>query len=339
MGRVEEGNTVTDYDPDEIKRRISVSLGLAPIEWRDTKINVLDAPGYADFIGDVKSALRVADAAIILVDASAGVEVGTEQAWRLAEERGIPRLIFVNKMDRENADFAQAVTSIRSAFGNSAAPVQFPIGAEKQFRGVVDLLTEEAYVYDANGSGAFTTETIPQELKDDEETFRRQLIESIAEQDEELMMRYLEDETISTEELATGLTAMRCQRSGGADSRRVGNHEPGIPQLLDAIVEFVPPASATAERGIRNGDDGRCHRRSGWSAGGPGVQDSGRPACRSGLLLPRLLGVAQVECPCLELDPGRRRAAWTTLLCSRQGAHQRRRDRRRRHWRRRQARL
>jgi len=253
LGRVDEGNTVTDYDPDEIKRRISVSLSLAPIEWRDTKINVLDAPGYADFIGDVKSALRVADAAIILVDASAGVEVGTEQAWRLAEERGIPRIIFVNKMDRENADFAQAVASIRNTFGNSAAPVQFPIGAEKQFRGVVDLLSEQAYVYGENGSGAFTTEPIPEAVKEDEETFRRQLVESIAEQDEELMMRYLEDEKISTEELAAGLR--QCVASGQVVPILVGSAtmNRGIPQLLDAIVEYVPPASATTEQGTRNG--------------------------------------------------------------------------------------
>jgi elongation factor G len=252
LGRVDEGNTVTDYDPDEIKRRISVSLALAPIEWQDTKINILDAPGYADFIGDVKSALRVSDAAIILVDASAGVEVGTEQAWRLAEERGIPRLIFVNKMDRENADFAGAVASIRAAFGNAAAPVQFPIGAEKQFRGVVDLLSEEAYVYGDNGSGTFTTGPIPPELKEDEETYRRQLVESIAEQDEDLMMRYLEDEAISTEELAAGLR--QCVASGQVVPIFVGSAtmNRGIAQLLDAIVEYVPPAANTKEQGTRN---------------------------------------------------------------------------------------
>ncbi|HZH07224.1 MAG TPA: GTP-binding protein, partial [Lautropia sp.] len=111
LGKVEEGNTVTDYDPDEIKRRISVSAAVAPLEWKDTKINIIDAPGYADFIGEVRSALRVADAAVILMDASAGVEVGTEQAWRQAEERGLPRVLFINKMDRENADFAAALAS------------------------------------------------------------------------------------------------------------------------------------------------------------------------------------------------------------------------------------
>src|SRR5688572_10911059 len=146
LGKVEEGNTVSDFDPDEIKRHISVSTSVLPIEWRDTKINVLDAPGYADFLGDVKSALRVADAAVIVVDASAGVEVGTEQAWRLAEERNLPRLLFVNKMERDNADFGRALESARNAFGKSVGPIQFPIGSERSFRGIVDLLSEQAFI-------------------------------------------------------------------------------------------------------------------------------------------------------------------------------------------------
>src|SRR5215210_4263876 len=116
LGRVEDGNTVADFDPDEIKRHISVNAAVAPVEWRDTKINLVDAPGYADFMGDVVSALRVVDAALILMDASAGVEVGTEQAWRLADRQGIARMIFVNKMDRENANFADALDSARRAF-------------------------------------------------------------------------------------------------------------------------------------------------------------------------------------------------------------------------------
>jgi elongation factor G len=254
LGRVDEGNTVTDYDPDEIKRRISVSTALAPIEWGETKINIIDAPGYADFIGDVKSALRVADAAIVLLDASAGVEVGTEQAWRLAEERGIPRMIFINKMDRENADFDRALASARAAFGNAVAPIQFPIGAEKQFRGVVDLLAEEAYVYADNGSGSFETGPVPAECKDQEETYRRQLLDAIAEQDEELMMRYLEDEPISTEELAAGLR--QCVASGVVVPVLVGSATTnrGVAQLLDAIVEYLPSAADTVETGARNGE-------------------------------------------------------------------------------------
>ena len=254
LGRVDEGNTVTDYDPDEIKRRISVSAAIAPVEWRETKINIIDAPGYADFIGDVKSALRVSDAAIILIDASAGVEVGTEQAWRLAEERGIPRLIFINKMDRENADFGRALASARAAFGNAVAPIQFPIGAEKQFRGVVDLLAENAYVYADNASGAFETGEVPDDCKEDEQTYRRQLVESIAEQDEELMMRYLEDDAIGTDELIAGLK--QCVASGAVVPVLVGSAtgNRGMAQLLDAIVDYVPSAAETAESGTRNGE-------------------------------------------------------------------------------------
>ena len=255
LGRVDDGNTVTDYDPDEIKRRISVSAAIAPVEWRDTKINIIDAPGYADFIGEVKSALRVADAAIIVIDASAGVEVGTEQAWRLAEERGIPRLIFINKMDRENADFARALASARVAFGKAVAPIQFPIGAEKQFKGVVDLLSEQAHVYEENASGQFSSGPIPDELKEDEETYRRQLVESIAEQDEDLMMRYLEDEPISTEELAAGLK--QCVADGVVVPVLVGSasQNKGVAQLLDAIVELLPSAAEAKTTGSLKGEE------------------------------------------------------------------------------------
>ena len=253
LGKVEEGNTVTDFDPDEIKRRISVSAAVAPVEWRETKINVIDAPGYADFIGDVKSALRVADAAIIVMDASAGVEVGTEQAWRLAEERGIPRVIFINKMDRENADFARALASARAAFGNAVAPIQFPIGAEKQFRGVVELLTEQAHTYTDGGTGTYESGPIPDDLREEEETYRRQLVEAIAEQDEELMMRYLEDDEISVEELAAGLK--QCISDGKVVPVLVGSAtgNRGIGQLLDAIVEYLPTAAETTATGTLNG--------------------------------------------------------------------------------------
>jgi elongation factor G len=255
LGRVEEGNTVTDYDPDEIKRGISVSAALAPVEWRETKINVIDAPGYADFIGDVKSALRVADAAIIVIDASAGVEVGTEQVWRLAEERGIPRLLFINKMDRENADFGQAIASARAAFGNAVAPIQFPVGSEKQFRGVVDLLTEQAHCYTDATSGEFSSGPIPDELKEDEELYRRQLVESIAEQDEELMMRYLEDEPIAMDELASGLK--QCVADGVVVPVLVGSAalNRGAAQLLDAIIDLLPSAAEVRTTGVLNGSE------------------------------------------------------------------------------------
>ena len=300
LGRVDEGNTVTDYDPDEIKRRISVSLAVAPIEWRDTKINVIDAPGYADFIGEVKSALRVCDAAIILIDASAGVEVGTEQAWRLAEERGVPRMIFINKMDRENADFARALSSVRGAFGNACAPIQFPIGAERQFKGVVDLLGEQAHTYADNGSGTFASGPIPDDLKDAEETYRRQLVEAIADQDEELMMRYLEDEEISTEELAAGLKQAVVSRRCGPGPRRGGDGEPRG-RATARRRRRVPPG-----RGRRQGAGRAQWRRDRGDAGRkrldgrPGVQDAGRPPRGARDLFPGLLRRNQIELARLE---------------------------------------
>jgi elongation factor G len=253
LGRVEEGNTISDFDPDEIKRHISVSASVLPLEWRDTKLNVIDAPGYADFLGDVKSALRVVDGAIIVMDASAGVEVGTEQAWKLAEERNLPRLLFVNKMERDNADFGRALESAREAFGKSVGPIQFPVGSERAFRGIVDLLSEQAFSFHDNADGGFETGPIPDELKDECETYRRQLVEAIAEHDEELMVRYLEDDPISNEELIAGLKG--CVADGTVVpvlcGSATGNR--GIQPLLDAIVDYLPAASQTVETATVNG--------------------------------------------------------------------------------------
>lgn len=255
LGRVEEGNTVADFDPDEIKRGISVSTAIAPVEWRDTKINILDAPGYADFLGEVKSALRVVDAAVILVDAAAGVEVGTETAWRLTEERGIPKMIFVNRMDRENADFDETLASLRAAFGNAIGPIQFPLGREKNFKGIVDLLAEEAWTFHDNADGGSERGPIPDDLVEQCEPYRRQLVEAIAEHDEELMVRYLEDDPISTEELISGLKSCVLDGTvvpvlcGAATSNR------GISTLLDAIVDYLPGADRTVEQATKAGQE------------------------------------------------------------------------------------
>jgi elongation factor G len=243
LGSVEEGNTVCDFDPDETKRHISVSLAVAPVEWRDSKINVVDCPGYADFRGDVVSTMRVVDGAIIVVDASAGVEVGTEQVWRLAEQNDLPRMVFVNRMDRENADFTDALASLRNSFGKAIAPVQFPIGHDKNFKGIVDLLTETAYCFHDNHDGGFESQPIPEELAEQVHYFRQQLVESIAEQDEELMMRYLEDEHIGTDELIVALE--QCVEHGTVVPVLCGaaTSNRGIQPLLDGIVDFFPDSS------------------------------------------------------------------------------------------------
>src|SRR6185312_12796074 len=147
LGRIEEGSTVSDWDPDEVKRGISISASLAPFEWKNAKINVIDAPGYAEFLGEVKGAMRTCDVALILLDASAGVEVGTEQAWKAADEVNRVRALFINKMDRENANFATTLNAARETFGTSVVPVFVPIGAEKDFRGIADVLARKAYLF------------------------------------------------------------------------------------------------------------------------------------------------------------------------------------------------
>lgn len=245
LGRVEEGTTTSDFDPDEVKRHISVSAALLPIEWQDTKINLVDAPGFADFAGDIRATLRAVDAAIILIDAAAGVEVGAEQVWKGAAERSLARIVFVNKMDRENADFARAVESAQSRLGPNVVPVQVPIGAEAAFSGVVDLISRKAYVYSGR-DGKAEEAAIPGDIADQVEEYRLQLVERIAEQDETLIEKFLSDEPISDEELIAGLRSAACDGSvvpllcGAATANR------GVQALLDAIVAYLPAPNEVA---------------------------------------------------------------------------------------------
>ena len=160
-GRTEDGTTVCDFEPEEVKRQISVSLALAPFLFEDCKINVIDTPGYADFIAEVEAGLSVADLAVLVVSAVEGVEVQTEETWRLATELGIPRLVFVNKLDRERADFERTLDQMRERFGSGIAPLELPIGAEASFNGIADLLTDTAITY---GAGKPTTGPIPEDM-------------------------------------------------------------------------------------------------------------------------------------------------------------------------------
>ena len=246
LGRIEDGNTVLDYDQDEIKRRMSISAAVAPIEWNETKINLIDTPGYADFVGEVKCALRVVETALIVVDASAGVEVGTEQVWRYAREEGLSTIVFVNKMARENANFERTIESLRAAFGNGVAPIHIPIGQEKTFRGVVDLLTMKAHVYAADNSGSVTREDIPADLVEMAGQYRQQLVEAACEQDEELMNRYLEDDEITSDELRSVLQAGAREGTLTPVCCGSGNHMVGVDLLLDALVEYGRDAAASA---------------------------------------------------------------------------------------------
>lgn len=196
LGKVDEGTTASDYDPDEVKRQISINLSLLHSQWKGTKINILDTPGYADFVGGVKAGMRVAEGAVIVVCAASGVEVGTELVWQYTEESSMPRLIFINKMDRENADFYKVVEQIRSSFGPKCVPVQLPIVAHASFQGVVDLIGMKAY------SGANEEEgEIPASLEGEVSSYRDKLAEAVAEIDDDLTVKYLEGEEITSEEI------------------------------------------------------------------------------------------------------------------------------------------
>jgi elongation factor G len=255
MGTVEEGNTVSDHDPDEQRRGISVSLAMAPVEWKGVKINVLDAPGYADFVGDLRSAVRAADAVIVVVSAIDGVEVQTEYAWELAVDEGLPRAIFVNKLDRERADFQGTLDQLVSAFGNQVAPFELPIGQEHEFRGVADLLHEKADLY-PDGPQAEESEW-PGDLHAMADPAREKLMEAVAESDDALIEEYLEQGTLPEEHIVSGA------KQGFARARLapviVGSAAKaiGIDRLLDFIVEEFP---SPVDRGPisvvgKNGDD------------------------------------------------------------------------------------
>lgn len=244
MGRVEDGNTVSDFEPEEVKKQISVSLAMAPVEWGGVKINVLDAPGYADFIGDVRSAIRAVDAVLLVVSAVDGVEVQTEVAWELAAEAGLPRAILVNKLDRERASFERVLDELVRAFGTQVAPLALPIGEEHGFRGVADLLARRAYTYDGSPTG---TETDwPDEVVARADPLREKLMEAVAESDDELIETYLERGELEEKEIARGV------KQGFAAARIApvlcasAAKAIGVDRLLRFIAEEFP---APTERG------------------------------------------------------------------------------------------
>jgi elongation factor G len=240
VGRVDDGSSVVDFDPDEIKRRMTLTLKVIPIEWKDTKINLLDTPGYADFVGEVKSGLRAADSAVMLVSAEKGVEVGTELTWLYADESKLPRLVFVSKLDRENASYERALSSLQEHFGKRVAPLHLPIGSEASFRGIIDLCTNNAYLYE---NGKVTIGAIPADMATQVETYRQQLVEAAVEGDDELMMKYLEGESITDAELRTAVKQGVAQGNlipvlAGSVTKNIG-----IDTLFDATLEYLPSAA------------------------------------------------------------------------------------------------
>jgi len=235
LGKVDDGTTTSDYDPDEVKRKISINLALLPCRWKGAKLNLIDTPGYSDFVGEVRAAMRVSEGAIIVVCAASGVEVGTEQAWTYSEEANLSRFIFVNKMDRENADFYRIVDELQAKFGSRCVPIQLPIGSQDTFQGVVDLLALKGYT----GSEMQETE-IPASLQNDASSFREKLVEAVAETDDSLLEKYLEGEEISLDELGNGL--QKAIVAGRIVPVLVGSalQNIGVASLLDAVYSYLP---------------------------------------------------------------------------------------------------
>lgn len=239
MGKVENGNTVSDFEPEEIKRGISLSLSVLPLEWKGKKINVIDTPGYADFIGEIKSALRAVDSMLIVIDAISGIQVQTEKVWGMGEEEKLPVAFVVNKLDRESADFYENVKAVQERFGGKAIPIYLPIGKEGNFNGVIDLLEGKAYIYKDDKGEAVESE-IPAELKSDYEKYRQQLIETIIEFDEELLQKYLEGEEIESSLIAKTLKEAFIGREIFPIFPVSSYKNVGVSKLLDAIVAFFP---------------------------------------------------------------------------------------------------
>jgi len=235
QGRVEDGTTVADFDDEEIRRRISLGLALVPVEWGKCKLNMLDTPGYTDFIGEVISAVHVADLALVLVDPVGGVEVGTELVWNYADQRDLPRMVVINKMNRENASFTRTLQSLRDAFGRNFVPLQLPIGSQGDFVGVVDLAKMQALM----GPEAKVTE-IPADLVAQAEKAHIQLVEAAAEGDDELIMKYLEGEELTGEEIRRGLRGAILSGSVVPVLVTAATENVGTRALLDALVAYAP---------------------------------------------------------------------------------------------------
>ncbi|MFQ6037755.1 MAG: elongation factor G [Candidatus Aminicenantales bacterium] len=250
---VEKGNTITDYDPDEIERQISINAAVCHVEWKDGKINIVDCPGYMNFLWDTRAAFRAVDAGVVLVCGVAGVEVGTEKVWEMLEELNLPRIIVINKLDRENAHYTRTLESIHNFFGRKAVPVQLPIGEEKDFRGFVDLIQREAYIWDKDGKGTFTKESIPEDLKQVAETKYQELVEMVAENDEQLMEAYFEKGELSAEELKGGLRKSIMDREFFPVFVTSATMNIGMQPLLDGIMEYLP---TPLDRGEVTGEEG-----------------------------------------------------------------------------------
>jgi len=250
MGKIEDGTTVSDFDDEEIRRKISLYTSMIPVEYKDTKINILDTPGYTDFVGEVISAFRVVEGAVLIVDAVNGLEVGTEITWDYASKFNLPRFLLINKMDRENANYQKALKSVEDYSDIRLIPVQLPWGEKQGFQGVIDLLSMKAY----KGEGKTAVE-IPAEFQSAAEEGRMKLVEAAAEGDDTLLEKYLETGELSDEEVVKGLRSVVCTRGFVPVFVAAGSTEIGVAPFLQSIIDLMPsPKEAPAA--VAKGKDG-----------------------------------------------------------------------------------
>lgn len=255
LGKVDDGTATTDFEPEEIKRKVTISSALAPVEWKEHKMNFIDTPGKADFVAEVNSALRAADSVLVTLCAAAGVEVETEKAWQYAEDLGLPRIAFINKMDRENADFDAVVETMKAKFGNSVVPIQLPIGSEDSFKGVIDLVRMKAYM---------PKETeIPADMQEAAELARTMLMETAAEADDDLLAKYLDGEELTSDEIHTGLIKGMEQAKIFPVLCGSAYKNMGIAPMLDAIIAYVPSADKKVATGFHPQTKADVERRPG----------------------------------------------------------------------------
>jgi len=250
FGKVDDGTTVTDYDEEEVARKHTLSASLAYAEWNKHKINLIDTPGMGNFFADATAAVHVADAALVVVDAVGGVMVQTEKIWAAAEELALPRLVVVNRLDRERASLERTLASLHEACNRTVIPIQLPIGEERNFRGVVDLVSRKAFLFQTDESGKFSEGAIPGEMTAAVDAAREALIEMVAENDEKLMEKFFEAGTLSDDEIVTGLRAATIAGKIFPLVCTSATLNIGVQQLLDSVLACLPSPVDRPMRGL-----------------------------------------------------------------------------------------
>ena len=256
LGRVDDGSSNMDFEPEEIKRKITITTAIHHCNWKKNVINLIDTPGDDNFLSDTRSSLQAADGVVLVVDATAGVKVGTEKVWAFADEQHLPRIVFINKMDRERADFFGVLEGLSNAFDVKFTPVFLPIGSEDQFKGLVDLIKMKAYVYGKDGGGQFEEAEIPDDMSGAVDEWREKMIENIVEADDQLMEKYLEGEELSIQEIAD--TLILGIKSGLLVPILCGSAtlNMGVAHCMDLVTDGLPsPVERAVLKGTKPGGD------------------------------------------------------------------------------------